>query len=148
METSVGGITPTGLRKVAAENAAKAFAMGEGAEHLGTHHRTWQYVFAGFALLLAIASGAGGLLDIAVLAGIAGVIASALAGFQAKSDLSSGVLARFHFTQSAGYADLGRRYQALAEGPDEPTSDQLNALSEEWRRLQSRPVQGAQAAKD
>jgi hypothetical protein len=68
--------------------------MGEGAEHLGTHHRTWQYVFAGFALILAIASGAGGLLDVAVLAGIAGVIASALAGFQAKSDLSSGVLAR------------------------------------------------------
>src|SRR4051812_6481710 len=109
------------LRKLAAEHADTVLAESKDAEHLGSHHRTWQYVFAGGAVVLGVGAGAGGLWDIATLAGAAGLAASALAAFQSKSDLNSGVLSRFHFRRAAGLADVSRRYRALAEGPDDPT---------------------------
>jgi hypothetical protein len=133
-----------GLRKLATDNADAVFEDARHATGLGTRHRTWQYAFAGLAVATGAAAGVGGLADIAWLAGGAGVIASALAAFQSKSDLNSGSLSRFHFNRGAGLEDVGRRYRSLAEGPEEPTREDLNALSVEWKKLQSGTVESAE----
>jgi hypothetical protein len=110
---------------------------------------TWpQYGFAGLALLLGVTAGVAGLGDVAWLAGAAGVLAGGFGGFQSKADLNAGVLARFHFAQAAGYADIGRRFRALAEGPEEPTRQDLDDLSVEWRQLRSRIVQAVNDGRD
>lgn len=54
--------------------------------------------------------------------------------------LKLGHLVKVQFDRATALADLGRRFDVLAHGREEPTAEQLDTLSAEWRKAQSAPA--------
>lgn len=130
---------PRGLRHVAVAFGRQAEDGAKHAERLGRRHRRTHFGVQIFAVLAGVVAGVSGIAEGApLLTGVAGFTASGLAGVQTR--LNAEALAQFHFVQSAGYGAIGRRFEVLAEGPDELTADQINALVERLLMWQARKV--------
>jgi hypothetical protein len=99
-------------------------------------HRAWHVCVGLSAVCFGATAGSLGALKLAAWSAIAGIFAAISAGAQAF--LKAPVLARFHFEQAASYGALARRFQLLAIGPDEPTSEQIERLIEQWQEIQAR----------
>jgi hypothetical protein len=104
----------------------------------GKRHRMWHVCIGLSAICFGATAGSLGALHEAAWSAIAGIFAAITAGAQAF--LKAPVLARFHFEQAASYGALARKFELLAIGPAEPTSQQLEELIEQWRHVQARSL--------
>lgn len=133
---------PAGLRSVSARYAQESLEASEHAERYGRRHRKGYFVVGILAVVAGVIAGTTGIAQGApVVTGIAGFAASALVGI--GSTYNAETLARFHFSQGAGYGAISRRFRNLAEGTDEPTLTQVDELVERLGRWQSRSLQNA-----
>ena len=113
-----GEPNPT-LRSLASDYAEAACDAAKKAEKFGQRHRRTHFCVGISAVLAGVVAGTAGIAEGApILAGIAGFTASALAGMGTRLDAEA--LARFHFSQGAGYGAISRRFEVLAARAGRP----------------------------
>jgi hypothetical protein len=124
----------TEMRKEAERNAEETFAARKNAIRWGRIHGAVHLFLGGSTVIAgALAAASADNKSVSSLA-VAAAILAALSTF-----LNAGKRAADKWALAAGLLGVTKRFRTLARSPKEPTRRDIDALSEQWERLETPP---------
>ncbi len=129
---------PGGLRDVALENKRRAWDDRVATLKFAERAQRVHFALGTSAIVAGTVAGTAAIAKAAPLAtGIAAFTGAALAGLQ--TFLNRQKTAYFNWSRAAGFGALATQWDVLANAPEEPTTDQFDALIRRWEELHQPP---------